>query len=152
MPMPRMPKSLLAILAGVSAAGILAGCDELPRDPEDTTDEVSGSLLRVGWIAGAEPTAAERAAVAALAARLGAVVETRQDTVHQLVPRLEEGALHLVMGALPEQTPFAARIGLSAPVGTVMLGGETQPTVIAIRSGENRFLLLVNEAIRKATP
>jgi len=72
--------------------------------------------------------------------------------VHQLVPRLEEGSLHLVVGSLPEQTPFAAQIGLSKPVGTVILRGETQPTVIAIRSGENRFLLLVNDAITKAKP
>jgi hypothetical protein len=148
--MLRLPKSLLAVIAG--AAATLAGCDELPRDPEDTTEQVSGSVLRVGWIAGAEPTELERAAVDALAVRLAAAVETSQDTVHQLVPRLEEGSLHLVLGSLPEQTPFAARVGLSKPVGTVLLGGETQPTVVAIRSGENRFLLLVNDAIMKATP
>lgn len=147
--MPRLPKSLLATFAGVLAAGLLAGCDELPRDPEDTTARVSASVLRVGWVAGAEPTEVERAAVEALAARLGADLETTEDTVHQLVARLEEGSLHLVLGALPEKTPFASRVGLSKPVGSVVLHGEAQPTVIAIRSGENRFLLLLNDAIEK---
>lgn len=146
MPLPRT--ALLAILA--VAAGVLAGCDELPRDPEGTTERVTGSVLRVGWIAGAEPTEVERAAVEGLAARLDAAVEAAEGTAHEFAAELDEGKVHLVGGGLPENTPFASDIGLSKPVGTIVLRGEAQPTVMAVRSGENRFLLLLNEAIEKA--
>jgi len=150
--MQRMPKSV-AMVAGLlwaGALGMLAGCDDLPRDPEDTTEQVTGAVLRVGWVAGTEPSEIERAAVQDLAGRLDAAVTATEGPVHQLVADLDEGKLHLVGGALPEKTPFASDIGLTKPVGTVVLRGEAQPTVMAIRSGENRFLLLVNEAIEKA--
>jgi hypothetical protein len=151
--MPRSPKTLLALAAApflAGALGVLAGCDDLPRDPEETTERVGGAVLRVGWVAGAEPSPIERAAVAGVAERLDASVEASEGPVHQLVADLQEGKLHLLGGALPEKTPFASEIGLTKPVGIVTLRGEIQPTVMAIRSGENRFLLLVNEAIAKA--
>ena len=149
--MARLPNRLLATVAGLAmAGGLLAGCDDLPRDPERTTEEVRGAVLRVGWVAGAEPTGIERAAVAGLAARLDAALKVTEGTVHQLVAALDEGKVHVVGGGLPEKTPFASDIGLSKPVGTFVLRGEAQPTVMAIRSGENRFLLLLNDAIEKA--
>jgi hypothetical protein len=145
-----MPRSLLALAAAPLVAGALAGCDDLPRDPEETTEQVRGAALRVGWVAGAEPSAIERAAVAGLAQRLDASVEAIEGPVHQLVAALGEGKLHLLGGELPENTPFAAEVGLTKPVGTVVLRGEAEPTAMAVRSGENRFLLLANEAIAKA--
>jgi hypothetical protein len=151
--MPRLPKTLSALVAGsvwAGALGALSGCDDLPRDPEETTENVSGAVLRVGWVAGAEPTEIERAAVAGLAARLGAAVEASEGTVHELVSGLEEGTVHLVAGELPEKTPFAREVGLTKRVGTVVLRGKAEPTAMAVRSGENRFLLLANEAIEKA--
>ena len=120
------------------------------RDPEETTEQVSGGVLRVGWVAGAEPNAIERGAVAGVAERLGASVEASEGPIHHLVSELQEGRLHLLGGALPEKTPFASEIGLTKHVGAVVLRGEPEPTVMAIRSGENRFLLLVNEAIAEA--
>ena len=141
------------VVAGLAVAGpvaLLAGCDDLPRDPEDTTERVTSSVLRVGWVAGAALNEIERDAVAHLAERLRAAVEVSEGPVHQLVAELEEGTVHLVGGELPEKTPFAADVGLTKAVGTIVLRGETQPTVMAIRSGENRFLLLVNDAIKRA--
>jgi hypothetical protein len=151
--MPRSPKTLLALAAAplvAGALGVLAGCDELPRDPQETTEQVSGAVLRVGWVAGAEPSATERAAVAGVAERLGASVQAVEGPVHRLVAELQEGRLHLLGGALPEKTPFATEVGLTKQVGTVVLRGNAEPAVMAIRSGENRFLLLVNEAIALA--
>ncbi len=126
------------------------GRGDLPRDPEDTTARVTGSVLRVGWVAGAEPDEIERAAVAQLAVRLNAAVQVSEAPVDQLVAELEDGTVHLVGGELPEKTPFGREIGLTKSVGTVVLRGDLQPTAMAIRSGENRFLLLVNEAITRA--
>jgi hypothetical protein len=148
--MPRSPRTLLALAAAPLLAGVLAGCEDLPRDPEETTEQVSGAVMRVGWVAGAEPSDIERAAVAGVAERLGASVEVIEGPVHRLVAELGEGKLHLLGGELPEKTPFATEVGLTKPVGTVVLHGKAEPTVMAIRSGENRFLLLVNEAIEKA--
>lgn len=151
--MPRFLDSLPAFVAGLALTGalaMLAGCDDLPRDPEETTETVSGAVLRVGWVAGAEQTDVERAALADVAKRLGAALETSHAPVHELVAGLDEGTVHVIGGALPEKTPFASEIGLTKPVGTVVLKGEVQPAVMAVRSGENRFLLLVNDAIAKA--
>jgi hypothetical protein len=140
----------LRCVTGMGAFVLCAACDDLPRDPEDTSGEVAGGVLRVGWIAGVEPSEIERAAIAEIAAGLEATVETAAGPVHRLIADLEDGKLHIVAGALPEKTPFAQQVGLTNPVGEVVLRGEAQPAVMAIRSGENRFLLLVNEAIERA--
>jgi hypothetical protein len=51
---------------------------------------------------------------------------------------------------VPESTPFQKELGLSKPVGRLHSAHEEEDRVIAVRPGENAFLLKVNQAIEAA--
>lgn len=125
----------------------LAGCD-VPRDPEQTLDHVRGATLVVGIGTGDDLTdPRERAAVDRLADELDARTVFRRAEFHRLATELENGEIDMIAGALPENTPFSKRLGLSAPVSSVRLGEREIKTVFAVRKGENGFLKSVETAI-----
>jgi hypothetical protein len=136
---------LMAFLMG----SILAGCD-LPRDPEKTLETVQGQDLRVGVLKFGENADKDRPIVERLARSLGAKLVYVEGDAHALFEDLKRGHLHLVIGGVPESTPFAKELGLSKPVGPLHGAREDEDRVIAVRSGENAFLLQVNEAIEAA--
>lgn len=126
---------------------VLAGCD-LPRDPEGTLERVSGGELRVGVLTGNERALTEdRRVVDALAQRIGARPTFHPGDAHDLLFDLQHGALDLVIGGLPSKTPFVQDVGLSKSAGPLFQPGEAEDRVLAVRNGENGFLLAVNEAI-----
>jgi hypothetical protein len=133
---------LMAFLMG----SVLAGCD-LPRDPEETLETVQGQELRVGVLKFGENADKDRPIVERLAASLGSKLVYVDGDAHVLFEDLKRGHLHLVIGGVPESTPFAKELGLSKPVGPLHGAHEEEDRVIAIRPGENGFLLRVNQAI-----
>jgi len=136
---------LMAFLAGLA----LAGCD-LPRDPEETLETVQGEELRVGVLKFGQNADKDRPIVERLASSLGSTLVYVEGDAHALFEDLKRGHLHLVVGGVPESTPFAKEIGLSKPVGPLHGAREEENRVIAVRPGENAFLLRVNEAIEAA--
>ena len=124
---------------------VLAGCD-LPKDPEGTSADVEGKVLRVGVLQ-PEPDPADRAAVEAVAEAFGAEVELIVGPAHDLIARLEGGELHIVAGGIPADTPFTEKAGLTRPFGTVMIGGQEKDRVLAIPKGENGFLARIEHAL-----
>jgi hypothetical protein len=136
---------LMAFLMG----SILAGCD-LPRDPEETLETVQGQDLRVGVLKFGENADKDRPIVERLARSLGARLVYVEGDAHALFEDLKRGHLHLVIGGVPESTPFAKELGLSKPVGPLHGAREDEDRVIAVRPGENAFLLRVNEVIEAA--
>ncbi len=136
---------LMAFLLG----SILAGCD-LPRDPQETLKTVQGQELRVGVLKFAENADKDRPIVERLAASLEAKLVYVEGDAHALFEDLKRGHLHLVIGGVPESTPFEKELGLSKPVGPLHGAHEEENRVIAVRPGENAFLLRVNEVIEAA--
>jgi hypothetical protein len=136
---------LMAFLIGA----ILAGCD-LPRDPEETLETVQGQELRVGVLKFGENAEKDRAIVERLATSLEAKLVYVEGDAHALFEDLKRGHLHLVIGGVPESTPFEKELGLSKPVGTLHGAHEEEDRVMAVRPGENAFLLRVNEVIEAA--
>jgi hypothetical protein len=136
---------LMAFLAGLA----LAGCD-LPRDPEETLETVQGQDLRVGVLKFGENAAKDRPIIERLAKSLEAKLVYVEGDAHALFEELKRGHLHLVMGGVPESTPFEKELGLSKPVGPLHGAREEENRVIAVRPGENAFLLRVNEIIEAA--
>src|SRR5918994_2947755 len=136
---------LMAFLMG----SILVGCD-LPRDPEDTLETVQGQELRVGVLKFGENADKDRPIVERLAASLEAKLIYVEGDAHALVEDLKRGHLHLVIGGVPESTPFGKELGLSKPVGPLHGAHEEEDRVLAVRPGENAFLLRVNQAIEAA--
>ena len=89
----------------------------------------------------------ERYLAEKIAAGLGAKVEWRADNTHRLLEDLEELKLPLVAAAIPCDTPFANRIGLSQPYFKDEARGVKY--CLAVASGENHLLLLADEIIAK---
>ncbi|MGR3761310.1 enoyl-CoA hydratase [Roseobacteraceae bacterium NS-SX3] len=137
--------SQLGKTAGAACLLLLTAC-QLPRDPEGTTRTVSGATLRVGALI-VPLTEPDSRAIDATAQALSAQVEIVEGDPHQLFAMLEEGEIHMVAGRLPASSPFKTRVGLSNPIGGLQLKGETVDRVLAVRKGENRFLMTVNQAI-----
>jgi hypothetical protein len=136
---------LIAFLMG----SILAGCD-LPRDPEETLETVQGQELRVGVLKFGQNADKDRPIVERLAKNLEAKLVYVEGDAHALFEDLKRGHLHLVMGGVPESTPFEKELGLSKPVGPLHGAHEEEDRVMAVRPGENAFLLRVNEVTEAA--
>ncbi|GEO16467.1 hypothetical protein MAE02_41630 [Microvirga aerophila] len=136
---------LIAFLVGFS----LAACD-LPRDPEETLEGVQGQELRVGVLKFGQNAEKDRPIVERLAASLEAKLVYVEGDAHALFEDLKRGHLHLVIGGVPESTPFEKELGLSKPVGPLHGAHEEEDRVLAVRPGENAFLLRVNQAIEAA--
>jgi hypothetical protein len=139
------PCVLMAFLAGLA----LAGCD-VPRDPEETLDTVQGQQLRVGVLKFGQNADMDRPIVEQLAASLGSKLVYVEGDAHALFEDLKRGHLHLVIGGVPESTPFAKELGLSKPVGPLHGAHKEEDRVLAVRPGENAFLLRVNAIIEAA--
>jgi len=139
------PCVLMAFLAGLA----LAGCN-VPRDPEGTLETVQGQELRVGVLKFGQNGDKDRPIVEQLAASLGSKLVYVEGDAHALFEDLKRGRLHLVVGGVPESTPFAKELGLSKPVGPLHDAHEEEERVLAVRPGENAFLLRVNEVIEAA--
>ena len=127
----------------------LAACD-LPRDPEETLESVQGQELRVGVLKFGQNAEKDRPIVERLAASLKAKLVYVEGDAHALFEDIKRGHLHMVIGGVPESTPFEKELGLSKPVGPLHGAHEEEDRVIAVRPGENAFLLRVNEVIEAA--
>ncbi|WP_255328602.1 enoyl-CoA hydratase [Paracoccus albicereus] len=127
----------------------IAAC-RFPADPEGTTDEVEGAVLKVGELS--ELGEADQQAVALVAYNLSAEVRISRGDPHTLFNALEEGRLHLIAGALPMDTPFAKDVALTRPVGKLERDGDQVDQVLAVRQGENAFLIRVDRAIKGMQP
>ncbi len=136
-------RSCLSLLV---LALLLAACD-LPRDPESTSERVTGGELVIGRITGKPAEESEKSALERILSAYSATPRFVEGEVHHLVADLRDGKVDLLVGRIPEDTPFAAKVGLSKPVGTTQIGGETKGTVFAVRSGENGFLKTINRQI-----
>lgn len=137
---------IMRLLTALLTFTMLAGC-KFPADPDDTTKEVRSSVLRVGALTQTLDDV-DADAIALVAEALQAELEFVTADPHTLFALLENGEIHLVAGRIPANTPFAADVALTDPVGHVVLGGDTEDQVLALRKGENRFLITVNRAIR----
>jgi polar amino acid transport system substrate-binding protein len=145
----------------------LAGCSDLPRDPQETSRHAQGGRLRVGlvehppWVirTEGEPVGAEVELVRRFAAELGATPEWHWGGEQQHLEALEHYQLDLVVGGMTDETPWAKYVGLTSPYFEerikVGVPRSMQPPAsvkgmqVAVRSGE----VVANYLERKgATP
>ncbi|MCB5176406.1 MULTISPECIES: hypothetical protein [Microvirga] len=140
---------MFRVLAATAAlGGLLAGCD-LPRDPEETLEMVRGKELRVGVLQSDRNAEQDRAVVEILAENLQSQPVYTEGDAHRLFEELDRGHIHLIIGGVPKSTPFK-KAGFSKAVGPLYGSAEEEKRVLAVRAGENAFLLRVNRAIEAA--
>ncbi len=126
-----------------------AGCN-YPMDVENTTEHVMDSgTLRSGLVAGTDDEAAARQAAQSVADEAGVQLALEKGHEEQLLRRLENGELDLVVGAFAKKSPWSKRVVLSSsPVAKDPKGDE--PVIrSALRRGENRWYMLVEKAMKE---
>ena len=129
-----------------------AGCG-MPRDPDGSFQRVQSGTLRAGFTENAPwaslkdtgPGGIEVALVEAFAREVNAQVVWTRDSEADLIEALQGGRLDIVVGGLRESTPWKSQISLTRPYAAT--GGEGR--VMAVRQGENRWLLEVDKFLQK---
>lgn len=137
---------------------VLTGCAaHYPADPHRTLSQVTGGVLRVGVshnepfvsVEGPAPSGREVELVEDYATTLNAEVEWTRDGEEELVDQLEHGQLDMMVGGLTDKTPWQKKVGLTRPyTQTVDEFGQTEKHVMAVRKGENAFLLDLDEFLQ----
>lgn len=132
----------------------LAGCSDIPRDPDDTLERVrSDRVIRVARVDGALPgdLSRGRAVLARLEAATGATAAVRPDRQEPALLALEAGEVDLVVGGrFDAKTPWKTRVTLGPPFDRRETpAGKTASHVVA-RNGENAWIMLVQREARAA--
>lgn len=135
----------LALVASLVA--LVAGCGQLPRDPDGTLERVTGThRVNIGFVSrdgGRLPR--ERQFVGRLASSLGAVPVLSAGPAEELLARLEEGELDLVVGEFHSSSPWTRRVTFVPP-----LSGQGEGMVLraAARNGENAWIAVLHRHSR----
>lgn len=131
---------------------MLAACQNYPRDTAGTLERIqSGHVVRVGLIAG-EAEARDQAKIAAYLDRVskatGARAVVTRGAAEPLLLRLDQGALDLVIGDMSESSPWVADVMVIEPIGETMIGKKRVLLSPIARNGENRWIMLLERAVR----
>lgn len=138
----------------IGALTALAGCDEIPADPMETTGTVEREgVVEVGFIAGNGDLALfeMRNLAGAVAEAHHATVEAHEGSQDKLMRDLEDGKLDLVVGFLPKRSPWPRRVALTSPFPKRDVDKDTPVLRGAVHLGENRWLLSVERTIAEAS-
>lgn len=141
----------------VLLVAMTAACAPYPREPHQTLQTIEETgVLWVGvsehppWtesvqneVLGVEPNL-----VRALARELDVEVRWMVMSETELVHALEQGEVHLGVAGLTKKTPWSKHVGLSKPY----VEYEGHKHVVAVRKGENRWLLRVERFLEDKAP
>lgn len=148
-----MPRFMQIIFA-LSIALALGACEPWPRDPEHTTEmTVQSGELRVGvihsppWtdIRQGEPQGREADLLRKFANELGVTPQWRVFGVHEGFKALEKHEIDLLAGGLVQGMPYK-KVTYTRPFAeTRDENGKLHKHVLAVRKGENRFLVTLEK-------
>jgi hypothetical protein len=135
---------------------MLAACQDYPRDIEGTLDHIRAErVMRVGLIAG-EAETRDRVAISAYLDRVGraagARAEITRGAAEPLLLKLDHGQLDLVIGDMTEKSPWIADVMVIEPIAEAMLGKDRILLSPIARNGENRWIMLLERAVRDGHP
>ena len=141
----RRPKALMAL---VLVALSLAGCDYFPRDPDHSLQEIrTRGTIRVGAQLDLPPEAMQL--VKRLERATGAKAQYREGPLEPLLQKLDTGQIDLVIAPFTKETPWATSSALSPPFRTEGRDKHVIEWRAAMRSGENRWIFMVETNARK---
>lgn len=135
---------------------LLAGCGNIPRDPDGTLDRVRRDhVIRTGLVQGGSAADASgwRRVLARVAANTGALPVFRSGALEPLLLDLEAGELDLVVGGrFDEKTPWKTRVTLGPPIGSIETPAGTTGGHIVARNGENAWIMLIQRETKALEP
>lgn len=151
------------VLCIVLAASGLLAC-EVPRDPGDTLERVTGDTLRVGVSEAppfvvrtdADPAGIEPDLIRSFARSIDATIVWVWGPTAEHMEALSHRDLDIVAAGLTAGTPWRSHVGLTVPYrpGFDTPGAESggRRHVLAVPPGENRFLMALEDALLAARP
>lgn len=136
----------------------LTACDDFPRDPDNTLQKIKmEKLLHVGlihnppWvdIQSTSPTGIEIKFITSFADSLNVTTQWHVVSMEEGVHMLGEGQLHLLAGGLLKSIPYK-KSGYTRPyVATYPPHRKKQEHVLAVQSGENKFLAVLEKFLNQ---
>lgn len=128
----------------------LMACDRFPQDPENTVDRIREQrIIRVGV---EQPIPREaRRLLAEIERATGAKAVISRNGVEPLLTKLGAGEIDLVIAPFGKETPWAVEAALSPPVRIDGNGKGATEWRAAMRTGENRWIMLVETSARRAS-
>ena len=116
-------RTLAIVARTVALAAIAAGCDNFPKDPRDSFEKATTTGLRVGVINdapwarfdGDSASGIEADIIKGFAGKHNMEVRWVAGSAHSLMPALEEGELHIVIGGMTKDSPFKELVGFTNP-------------------------------------
>lgn len=146
-----MQRPVAGVAAITAAALVLAGCANIPADPNGTLERIEDGVLRVSltenapWVqldgGDGQPAGTEPALIARFAERHGATVEWTPGSEATLVQALERGEVDVVLGGFVEDTPWVEFGAATRPYTETTVDGESEKHVMLTPLGENAFLV-----------
>lgn len=156
-----MKRWIVRVFAVVVGVFLLAGCSDLPRDPDGTLERVrSTGVLRAG-ASGSEGAVVvkdgrvsgpEADLVEGFADSLGVRVEWRPGGEQELVAAMEDGELDVLAAGFADDTPWADTVAVTRVYGAGEVGGDDVGRVLAVPLGENALLVALETYLDRATP
>lgn len=132
----------------ILAVLLLGGCDSFPRDPSHSLDDIRArGTIRVGVQPNPPPQAT--ALLQRLERATGAKAQVRGGNLEPMLQKLEDGDIDLVIAPFKKDTPWAMQSALSPPIRSEGQGDAVIEWRAAMRSGENRWIILVETNARK---
>ncbi len=132
----------------------LAGCGNLPKDPDGTLDRIRREhVIRVGRVQGGSTTDAAdwRQVLTRLEASTEAKPILQFGMLEPLLLDLEAGKLDAVVGGrFDEKTPWKARVSLGPPIRTIQTSTGKTASHIVVRNGENAWIMMVQREAKAA--
>ncbi|KAA3436836.1 transporter substrate-binding domain-containing protein [Rufibacter hautae] len=132
---------------------LATSCQDFPKDPEKTLEQVSNGTLKVGYsenppwvVKGPEgPTGIEAELVRGFAKTLNAKVEWQNDTEQNLLEDLEEKKLHLVIAGITDDSPWKSKISFTRPYTEM----AKKKHVLCVVMGENAFIVKLEKFLHQ---
>ncbi|MCC2976629.1 hypothetical protein LK533_08065 [Sphingomonas sp. PL-96] len=132
----------------------LAGCGNIPKDPEGTLDRIRRQhVIRVGRVEGGLPPDALgwHRVLTRVEASTGAEPIFQRGMLEPLLLDLEAGKLDVVVGGrFDEKTPWKTRVTLGPPIGRIETPTGKTASHIVVRNGENAWIMLVQRETKAA--
>jgi polar amino acid transport system substrate-binding protein len=119
----------------------LASCD-IPKDPEQTLERVrSSGSFRVGLVSReGEPDGRQQRFLAKVAEGTGASPDIRKGVAEDLLAKVEDGELDLVVGEFHSSSPWKDRVTFVPPLDELAPGEERLVMAAAAQNGENAWI------------
>lgn len=134
-------------IAGMIMTLLIAGCDQLPRDPAKTLVRIEQTrTFDVGLVAGTPDDPVTHQLLSEIQHRTQARAQMHEGPAERLFGDLDAGTLDLVVGTVSKDSPWKTDVTFGPALRT--LPGSEEPLQLrtVMRNGENRWIMLVERA------